>query len=59
VPGGTKTIVLSDAVALTDCVLFVGYADMVPGKSALGFEADPVVNGGSNALLATEVSLGR
>src|SRR5713226_5088167 len=24
VPGGTKTIVLSDAVALTDCVLFAG-----------------------------------
>ena len=32
---------------------------MTPGKSALAFDADPVVNGGSNALLAAEVSLGR
>jgi hypothetical protein len=32
---------------------------VVPDESALGFDADPVVNGGSNALLAAEVSLGR
>ena len=37
----------------------VGYSDLVPGNSALRFDADPVVNGGSNALLAAEVSLGR
>jgi hypothetical protein len=36
-----------------------GYPDVVPGNSALWFDADPVVNAGSNALLAAEVSLGR
>jgi hypothetical protein len=37
----------------------VGHSDAVPDRSALGFDADPVVNGGSHALLAAEVSLGR
>jgi hypothetical protein len=36
----------------------VGYPDVEESPSALGFDADPVVNGGSNALLAAEVSLG-
>jgi len=33
--------------------------EVVPRISDLGFDADPVVNRGSNALLAAEVSLGR
>ena len=33
--------------------------EVVPGNPALGFDADVVVHGGSNALLAAEVSLGR
>jgi hypothetical protein len=33
----------------------VGKPDVVPGISALGFYADLVVHGGSNALLAAEV----
>jgi hypothetical protein len=34
-----------------------GKPDVVPGQSAPGFDADPVVNGGPNSLLAAEVSL--
>lgn len=37
----------------------VGHSDAVPNHSALGFNADPVVDGGSNALLAAEVSPSR
>jgi len=37
----------------------VGHSDAVLDHSALGFDADPVVNSGSNALLVAEVSLGR
>jgi hypothetical protein len=37
----------------------VGYSDVVTNQSTLGFDADPVVDGRSNALLAAEVSLGR
>jgi hypothetical protein len=37
----------------------VGRSDAVPAHSNLGFDADPVVDGGSDALLAAEVSLGR
>jgi hypothetical protein len=33
----------------------VGHSDAVPDHSTLGFDADPVVDGGSNALLAAEV----
>jgi hypothetical protein len=38
--------------------MIVGHSDTVPDHSALGFDADPVVNGGSNALLAAQVPLG-
>jgi hypothetical protein len=39
--------------------IVVGHSDAVLGHSALGFDADPVVSGGPNALLAAEESLGR
>jgi hypothetical protein len=37
----------------------VGHTDVVPGNSALGFDADPVVHGGSDSLPAAEVALRR
>jgi hypothetical protein len=37
----------------------VSYTDVVPGNSSLGFDADPVVHGGSDSLLAAKVSLRR
>jgi hypothetical protein len=40
-------------------VALVSQLDTVPDHSSLRFNADPVVHGGSNALLAAEVSLGR
>jgi hypothetical protein len=37
----------------------VSKPDVVLGQSAPGFDADPVVNGGPNSLLAAEISLSR
>jgi hypothetical protein len=37
----------------------VGHPDVAPPASTLGLDTDPVVHGGSDALLAAKVSLDR
>jgi hypothetical protein len=46
-------------VAFTDHARMVGKPDAVLAPSALRLDTDPVVHGGSIALLAAKVSLGR